>query len=332
MTVGAQKSSNGGKTVINAFISAAEKDIVVFMLWKSLGYSKRIGLSFLLILTGLMVQYFTMSFFIGAVPILVGNLLLVVKGYDNRVNDGKFDPQAGWEKVDSSKFNEVERLHKDMKKWDRSFLDITNPLGLATLAVISLAVGIFYYRAFMKFDHLMTIICYDAALLLLPHWFTGIRSTLTKPNLILKIKKFKMLIKKSQGQPWMTDCKIDYYMMLAGDEAKIPDDVKIRIRFKNQHEDFLGLYGQIVTNEVSGTAYPYFYVVLVTKIGYGLKEAYQAYDPPSKVTKEIKTQGDVQVFVIRQTTTKTSGYHTKDKKMVALLKEGVELSRRVAVK
>lgn len=276
-------------------------------------------------------QYAMTSFFAGCVPILFGNLLLIVKGYDNRVNTGKFSPSAAWEKVDKSKFFEVERLHRDMKTWDRSVLDISNWRGFLSLAVISAIIGVVFFKGAMKFDDTLMIIAYDAALLLLPHWLTGIRSTLIKPNLVLKIKGFKRLLEES-NRPWLAGHEVDYYMMLSGEEAKIPDDVKIRINVKNQHKDFLGLYGQIVTNQVSGTAYPYFYVVLVARKGFGLEDVYQTYTPPEKTTKEFKTEDDVEVLVIRQTTTKTSGYHTKNKKMISILRAGVTLADQVAVK
>ncbi len=317
--------------MVNLFITAEEQGIVVFQLWKSLAYHKRIGLSFLLILAGFVIQYTMLSFFAGAVPILLGNLLLIVKGYDNRVNTGKFEPSAAWEKVDKSKFFEVERLHRDMKRWDRSVLDISNGLGFFSMLVVLALIGIVFFRGAMKFDDTLTILSYDAALLLLPHWITGIRSTLTKPNLMLKISGFKTLLKET-NRPWLAGYDVDYYMLLAGEESKIPDDVKIRINIKNQHKDFLGLYGQIVTNEVNGTAFPYFYMVLVAKKGFGLAEVFQTYMPPKKITKEFKVEDDVEVLVIRQTTSKTSGYHTKNKKMISILKSGITLADQVAIK
>ena len=94
----------------------------------------------------------------------------------------------------------------------------------------------------------------------------------------------------------------------------------------------MGLYGQVVTNDVNGTSYPYFYVVLVARKGFGLQPVFQAYRPPKKMTKEFKVEDDVEVFVIRQTTSKTSGYHTKNKKMTAILKAGIALADQVAIK
>ena len=312
------------------FISSQEQGVIVFRIWKTLPYSKRLLTSFALVLSGFAVQFFMTSFCPGCAPILIGNLLLIVKGYDNRVNSGKYDPDAGWEKVNRSKFSEVQKLHRNMKKWDRSFLDITNGLGFMTLVVISALIAIIYYNGFMRFNESMEIVAYDAILLLIPHWFTGIRSTLTKPNLILKISKIEKLLKTKRTN--LDEDDIDYYMLLAGEDAKIPDDVKIRINIKNQDKDFLGLYGQIVINEVSGTAYPYFYVVLVAKRGFGLESIFQDFKTPPKITKEFNIEGDVEVLVIRQTTTKTSGYHTSDKQMAKILSVGIQLAESCAVK
>jgi hypothetical protein len=305
-------------------ISREDQGIVVFRLWKTLPYHIRILLSFSLIIAGFTAQFVAASFCPGCLGVLLGNLLMIVKGYDNRVKAKKFSPDASWEKVSQNKFTEVERLHRDMKRCDRSLLDITSAPGFTTLMVISAVIGFVYYKAASRYNTSLFIIAYDAILLLAPHWITGIRTTLTKPNMILKIMKFKKLLKNNMNI--LGDHDVDYYMLLSGDEGKIPDDVKIRINIKNKNEDFLGLYGQIVTNEVNGTAYPYFYVVLVAKKGFGLEEVFNNFEPPPKITKEYKIEGDVEVFVIRQITSKTSGYHTSDKQMAAILAAGVQLA------
>jgi hypothetical protein len=117
-------------------------------------------------------------------------------------------------------------------------------------------------------------------------------------------------------------------MLLKGKETKVPIDVKFCVKIQNQHPDFLGLYGQIVIN----VGYPYFYVVLVTREGYGLQEMCESYTPPDNITKEYKVEEDVEVLVIRQTTTKTSGYQTGNTKIREIFLEGLKLAGKVAVK
>jgi hypothetical protein len=83
---------------------------------------------------------------------------------------------------------------------------------------------------------------------------------------------------------------------------------------------------------VQGTSYPYFYVVLVARKGFGLRDAYSAHNAGHRVTKEFKYEGEVEVMVLRQETTKTSGYHTKPAVANEIFYEGLELAEQVAVK
>jgi hypothetical protein len=51
---------------------------------------------------------------------------------------------------------------------------------------------------------------------------------------------------------------------------------------------------------------------------------------PEGMTSELKYQGEVEVLVIRQRTTKKSGYHTKPNKAVKIFLEGLRLAEQVA--
>jgi hypothetical protein len=92
--------------------------------------------------------------------------------------------------------------------------------------------------------------------------------------------------------------RVTVLMLLKGREAKLPDDVKFKVDIEGQHPDFLGLYGQVVLNEVQGTSYPYFYVVLVAREGFGLEEAFKRFRPEDEVTKEFKREGKVEVRIV----------------------------------
>lgn len=311
-------------------LSSEEKGIVVFHLWKSLSYTKRILLSFCCIIGGLLIQIMTYGFFPGAILIFIGNLLLVVKGYDNRVSIKRYRPDAGWEKIERSQLDEMERLTQCIKKWDRSSLDITNGLGCFTFLLVCAAIFLIFINGLVKLNKPLLILSVDAVILFLPHWVTGVRKTLTRPNLLLKVKLIKKHIKEMQSD--LEKHHIDYYILLMGKKERIPEDVKIRITIRDHHKDFLGLYGQIVLNMVSGTAHPYFYTVLVAKKGYGLKKAYENYNPPEKIIKEHKNEGDVEVFVIRQKTTRTSGYKTNNKAIRQIFAEGLRVAEKAAVK
>lgn len=285
-------------------LSNSDRGIVTFHFWQSLRYEKRLALSFGLILIGLVIQLVTQTFFTGAPFILVGNLFLLVKGYDNRVDTGKWDPSAEWQVIEPGKLEELSKLDKNIRRWDISFLDISNNVGRITFSVI--VIGLIIAASITS--GLARIILFDGMLLLLPHWITGIRRILRLPGFLVKIESLQIALNAVKA--YTPECKVDIMILLKGKKQTLPDDVKFRISFNGQNKNFLGLYGQVVINEVQGTSYPYFYVVIAARNGYGLTKAFDSFKPPVGLIKEFKSDNEVEVIVIRQHTTKTSGYHT----------------------
>lgn len=134
--------------------------------------------------------------------------------------------------------------------------------------------------------------------------------------------------------------------MLLEEISRLPKDIKIKVDFDGQSEDFLGFYGQISLNNVQGIQYPYFYVVLVARKNYGL-ENYKDMVHRKNLNKglfsklldqnqdficEYSEQEDVEVLVIRQYTTKTSGYHTDSSMVKELFESGIEVAEMAAQK
>ncbi|NJK98876.1 MAG: hypothetical protein HC905_31735 [Bacteroidales bacterium] len=103
----------------------------------------------------------------------------------------------------------------------------------------------------------------------------------------------------------------------------------MKIKFHNQPESFLGLYAQISMNNVQGQDYPYFYVVLVAKRESGLiAEIAKKLNTPENVISELSSQEDSEVLVIRQYTTKKSGYHTPAKAINTIFDCGLETCKK----
>jgi hypothetical protein len=119
-------------------------------------------------------------------------------------------------------------------------------------------------------------------------------------------------------------------MLLKGKEIRIPDDVKFRVSLKGHEPDFLGLYGQVVINNVQGRSYPYFYVVLVARKGFGLKAGFDEFHLSPELTGEFGGDDDVEFIVVRQTTTSTSGYDVKPETAAMIFRLGLVLAGRVA--
>jgi hypothetical protein len=304
-------------------LSPADRGIVVFHFWRSLSYGKRLLLSFGLILVGIIIQVLTGSFLAGALLVLGGNLLLLVKGYNNRVDFGRYDAAAQWETAEVQKLDELLVLDKKIRKWDASLLDVTNVSGAALFA------GVFLGLAFVAFvaSGLARVLVLDAMFLFLPHWITGIRATLVLPRLLVKVRTMRELLQDVDTH--VKDQNVALMVLLKGKEKRIPDDIKLRVSLTSQHKDFLGLYAQVVVNEVNGTSYPYLYVVLVAKKGYGLRNVFDKYCPGSGMIKEFKDQSEVEVIVIRQKTTPRSGYFTDRRTGSNIFLDGLSFSQAV---
>lgn len=300
-------------------LAPADRGIVVFKVMKSLPYGSRMLLSFLLVAGGLVLQLATGSFWIGAVPLLAGNLLLLVTGYHNRVEYGRWDPDTDWTTVGVDRLHRFVAMDRKIRDWDLSLLDATNLAGGALFVLLAAMLVMGSVAA----EGTLRIVFLDGLVLLVPHWMTGVRRILLMPNLLVKARAIQDVLAYAQAD--LAPHKLDLMMLLSGGERKLPYDVKFRVMPKDAPAGFLGLYGQVVTNDVQGTSYPYFYVVLVAKTGSGLRPLFDRYDPAAIVTKEFKRQGEVEVLVVRQTTTKTFGYHTKSPEACELMSEGLKL-------
>jgi hypothetical protein len=156
------------------------------------------------------------------------------------------------------------------------------------------------------------LILLDAAVLLPPFWITGVRSILKNDRLVVKAGTL-IAAEKAWGKAESTAGEQFAWQLQVAKTADgggdVPHDVKAMLQFDNAPPAFLGLQMQVAINSVNGSDYPYFYCVLVAKPELGLLDKPMP-SPPRGITVEPKRQGEVDVAVIRQTTTKDSGYST----------------------
>ena len=309
-------------------LSKEERGVVIFHVWKSLVYPMRMALSCFFILIGFIIQYYNLTVFPGVLFVIAGNMLLLVKGYDGRIKLGSLDYNGEWVKTDKEQLENIVQINKKAKKWDISAFDITSGLGVFFFIVSLVVLFIILSSGIFASEDLSAILAANIAVLLYPHWFTGVKRITTTPQLLNKIYLFQNLlnsIKDSVGNE-----TIEYLMYVKGKEQKFPSDVKFKMVFKDQPEGFLGLYAQVSLNNVQGKDYPYFYVVLVAKEGFGLlNKYYNSITTSGNVIKERSTEDGVEIIVIRQYTTKTSGYHTKIQAMKNIMLDGIKAGRRV---
>lgn len=325
-------------------LSPEDRKFLTFFMFNSISYPVRLCVGFGIIACALVLQwvlyensasYFGFKDFLlimgpASVIFFIGNLFLFTDGFDNSIEIGKYEASSGWEQVEYGKLLEVEQLVKKMEKWSSSALDVSSGKGCLPFLVL---LGIFLLSLFYFFSldkPAWPIVCLDISLVLLPHWVFGSSIAMTQPNLLEKIMVFKKLITHMDDH--CDDFQVDFFMLLKGRKKNVPDDVKLRVQFTGQDPDFLGLYGHIVLNRVKSNVYPYFYAVLVAKKGFGLSMATAGCEPSSGLMTEYNEQGDAEVFVIRQQTTKTFGYHTDDGVVRKIFREGLGVARHAAIK
>jgi len=315
-----------------------------FYIAKSLPYNLRLGLAFGLMAAGLALQVLLprAGMAVGVPVVFVGVLLLLAKGYENKAQRTR-----GAMEWRSARREEVERiitLNQKQLAWDKDAVDITNTRGVFALfglvllvAAVGLGLPIVQYglaTGRLNTAHLMAsfantaemffmrgpglnnpwtrLVLPNAAVLLLPFWLTGIRSILKNDRLVTKAKMLLAIEDAYNGTGRGPGEEFQYQIRsekVRGGEAVVPRDVKAILQFHEGPPEFLGLQMQITINSVQGTDYPYFYCVLVAKEEFGPFERLAF--PPRKTLIEPKKERDVYIAVIRQQTTKKTGYHTK---------------------
>ena len=212
---------------------------------------------------------------------------------------------------------------RKLAKWDTSLYESSGCLGGAIL-ILLIGASLFLILAGVSNLYLMCI-GMDMLVLFLPQFLSGMKrfDMLAKPVLYAR----KILEAATMLEIMYPSAKIEYLILL-GTKKKIktsvPKEVKFKVSFPQDSDDFLGMYGQLSMNNVGSTTYPYFYTVQVYKEGFGLKKKMDSiHMTDEKVIKEYTEESGVEVMVIRQRTTQKTGYNTKPRDVERILHESV---------
>jgi hypothetical protein len=309
-----------------------KRDSVRFHFAKNLPYNVRIPMALALLLIGFILQISFMNPFYGIPFVLIGMGLVLVKGYDSRIRMKGFNLDPNWKTVPIEKIQEIEQLRKRNKKWDSDALDVSNPLGVFSfIAIGALALLVSLILGQMAKDMRVTVILgVDIATIMVPLWFSGMRFILKQPNLIVKVRIILSLYEMFESLKQKEE-EFRPALMLSRDkdDRTIPVDVRFSVVFPDSPEGFYGLQAQINLNVVQGTSYPYFYCVLAAKPGFGMSRYRKEIKTSNKIICEYQEDTRAEVLVIRQYTTKKSGYHTKERQCVEILRTALEGGRRI---
>jgi len=307
--------------MISVLPDRERRHLLQFHVLPRIGYRMRFLAAGLLILVGLALQVLFLDgasgvVLVGTVLAFGGNLLLLIRGYDLRRTDSDIVVGIGdWERTSISRVHEVSLLEDQISGWDENFADITSWTGVLFLIfLVLLPVGIVWAVLIDRWggEPIANVFLLDAVILVLPHWLTGLRRKWrpvalreTVDSLVVALNALQEYEKPpSQIQP--------LFLMAGEGKARVPVDARAFIRFPDGPEQFLGMQIQVSINSVQGTNYPYLYAVLVAQEGFGLldKHLRTVQEAAWDLTVEQSREQDVEVIVIRQHTTSTSGYHT----------------------
>ena len=311
------------------------RDSVRFHFAKNLPYSTRIALALLLLIAGFALQIYFMKALYGAPLIFIGVCLVLVKGYDSRLRVKGFTQDPNWKTVSIEKIQEIEQLRKKNRKWDRDALDISSWLGVLSLLLIGCValIGALILGELAKDLRVTGILAIDIAILMVPLWFSGMRFIMKQPNLAIKVRMILWLHKAFQDRRRKGEEFRPALMLSRGDGDKtIPNDARFSVAFPDSPEGFYGLQAQINLNVVQGTSYPYFYCVLAAKPGFGLSRYKKKIPLAKRIICEYQEDKRAEVLVIRQYTTRKSGYHTKERQCVDILTNALEGARLICQK
>jgi hypothetical protein len=180
----------------------------------------------------------------------------------------------------------------------------------------------------LRWPPLAWIVGVDSLLLVLPQWFSGMRGIQRRGDLVLKATHVSQVLEGLSDADLRGGELSARLHMVGPDEERVPDNFKLAVAYPDGPEGFHGVQAQAVINRVQGTGYPYFYACLVAQEGLGLLKKGRPASLPDEVICETETKDGVDVVILRQQTTKTSGYHTKPDASLRILRTALDTASR----
>ena len=290
-----------------------------YIIFNEISTRLRTIVSVLLIGVGFLLQIAARNILAG-LPLIIACLILnLLKGISvKRVKARKLT----WQEVTPSKIDQVIEQCKRIKKFRSKGVGCLIAVIFFLIFGFSFGVPFVALLVHLPFAFFATMV--NAIILFGGLAFSGRKSAWMPAALDIKAGIVKRLLGSSLIKSDPNLQAIPYLEIGETKDGSFPNDTRLMIRFKDGPNDFIGLQGQISINSVKGRPYPYFYIVLIAKHSFNLLKKFGK-RPFEKLVVERKKTGEVDVIVIRQQTTKTSGYHTNIKVQDYTLKTGLQV-------
>ena len=263
---------------------------------------------------------------------LLGHLPLWVRRQTTAPGGATPIHEEVWAPTDVDWTNRLAELESQGKAWDASPWDVTCWLGFFTFLGVAAAVGgaVLVLGAWLGFDAMVRLFA-AAAVLLLPLWLNGIRTTWNPSELRLKGEALDVARSAVAGE---IEGELDLVPLLAlreGRRGKYPVDARLMLRpAEDDGTGFLGVQVQVALNNVQGTDHPYLYCVVLGKEGFLLPPARKRHLHPGGGVELVFERGDgdgVSYLVIRQHADKAGGWHTEPPHIREIVRTAVAEAR-----
>ena len=284
----------------------------------------RVVVSVVLIVAGFMIQISTRNILSGMPFIILCAFLNIVKGISiKRVATDKTE----WQEVTPQKIDEVIEHCSKIKKFRSGNLGC-----LIGFVIFLVFIGGFLFPVIQEISIPFPLVAtaVNAVLLFIGVGLSGRKTAWMPRALDTKVHVVKGIIDSKLVKSDPSIQAIPYLEIGHAPQGSFPNDTRVLIRFRDAPDDFIGAQGQISINAVKSRDYPYFYVVLVARPVFGLFKKFRSLKVAlDNVTIEEKKTKEVDVIVIRQTTTKTSGYHTDGKMQDYILANSIRAAKKL---
>lgn len=195
------------------------------------------------------------------------------------------------------------------------------------------------------------IFAFDAFMMLFPIWIAGSINIWNPPNMETRMAQLTYIYTSFAGNQSIEF--IPNLLLEKNEDKSVPLDCKLMVKFKSSNESFMGIQVQTSLNDVQSVKYPYTYCVLIAKPEFNLINKAQSIVqmPPrggfptnifsdtnakkeSKFARyyqslvELKSEGDVEIAVVRQPTSGT-GYRTDPDQASSLFSAAYNLAIEV---
>ncbi|NLE25691.1 MAG: hypothetical protein GX625_10195 [Clostridiaceae bacterium] len=316
---------------IPGFPSPQDQDNIKFYLFKELSYTTRMLIYLGCIIAGLTLQIITVTVWPGLILLLFASLLILVKGLSAMPTPVSKRHGNDWVKTSMEKVHQINQIKKGINKWDKDALDISNGLGCVTFILVFIVIFFVFISLVTAVDDSVAgIFIADSIILIASIWFNGMRTKghlgilYIKTDIVIELENHFERIKRP-GENYVPS------MILAKNKEgkEFPTDCRFNIVFDKAPAGYYGIQAQININDVSGSNYPYFYCVITAKKDFGLDKYARRLVIPKGITVQFTKDDEAEVIVIRQSTTKTSGYHTKINTCKEIFEFSLNLARIV---